>query len=496
MNNTKLSESQNTINKIVKVKIEKGNSPKDKYYFNNSFTIGRSDECSIQINDGLVSRVHVEVNFDNGKWWISDKHSSNGTFLNGNKIDRAELKNATTIQLGNNGPILLFTFEEKDVPQSGIINQSHQDPSLTKYIKHYFEEEKNEQQVGQHTKLMREAFKVVKKKQSSKYLKVIIAIAIIAVLFGAYSIYQLIKENEQKQLAETIFYDMKTLDLEIAALKENLAGSDDPTVIKALEKFDERRRQLEKNYEKLVDDLGVYNLNEEDKLIVKTARIFGECEFAIPQGFINEVKSYVKKWQSTDRYERALNRAKNNGYTQLIVNYLIRNRLPQQFFYLAMQESDFIEQRIGPPTRYGHAKGIWQFIAETGKRYGLTIGKLADQNIYDAGDDRFNLPKSTSAAARYIKDIYNTDAQASGLLVMASYNWGEHRVIDLIRRMPENPRERNFWKLLEMYRDKIPDETYNYVFYIFSAAVIGENPRLFGFNFDNPLVESVQKLSN
>ena len=494
MHNTKLSESPNTNNRVVKVKVEKGNSPKDKYYFDNSFNIGRSDECSIQINDGLVSRVHVEVNFENEKWWLIDKHSSNGTFLNGSKIDRAELKNAATIQLGDNGPILLFTFEEKE--ESVVINQSQQDPSLTKYIKHYFEESKDEQQVGTHTKLMREAFKVVKKKQSSKYIKVIIGVVIVALMFGAYSIYHLIKENEQKQLAETIFYDMKTLDLEIAALKENLSGSDDPTVVKALEKFDERRRQLEKNYEKLVDDLGVYNLNEEDKLIVKTARIFGECEFAIPQGFIDEVKSYIKKWQSTDRYERALDRAKQNGYTQLIVNYLIRNRLPQQFFYLAMQESDFIEQRIGPPTRYGHAKGIWQFIAETGKRYGLTIGKLADQNIYDAGDDRFNLPKSTSAAARYLKDIYNTDAQASGLLVMASYNWGEHRVIDLIRKMPENPRERNFWKLLEKYKDKIPTETYNYVFYIFSAAVIGENPRLFGFDFDNPLVESVQNLNN
>jgi len=34
---------------------------------------------------------------------------------------------------------------------------------------------------------------------------------------------------------------------------------------------------------------------------------------------------------------------------------------------------------------------------------------------------------------------------------------------------------------------RVPDQTYNYVFYIVSAAVIGENPRLFGFQFDNPL---------
>jgi membrane-bound lytic murein transglycosylase D len=66
----------------------------------------------------------------------------------------------------------------------------------------------------------------------------------------------------------------------------------------------------------------------------------------------------------------------------------------------------------------------------------------------------------------------------------------------LIRSLPENPRERNFWKLLEKYRDKIPGETYNYVFYIFSAAVIGENPRLFGFNFDNPLKNPIQKFKN
>jgi hypothetical protein len=86
-----------------------------------------------------------------------------------------------------------------------------------------------------------------------------------------------------------------------------------------------------------------------------------------------------------------------------------------------------------------------------------------------------------------------TDAQGSGLLVMASYNWGEDRVIRLIQSMPVNPRERNFWQLLTKYRDRIPQETYDYVFYIISAAVIGENPRLFGFDFDNPLTHLESK---
>ena len=150
-----------------------------------------------------------------------------------------------------------------------------------------------------------------------------------------------------------------------------------------------------------------------------------------------------------------------------------------------MQESDFDPFTSGPPID-GIAKGMWQFIPETGARYGLTIGPLANVRKPDPADDRQNWQKATLAATRYIKDIYSTDAQASGLLVMASYNWGERRVINLLRSMPANPKDRNFWKVLARYRGQLPKETYDYVFYIVSAAVIGENPRLFGFSFDSP----------
>jgi hypothetical protein len=98
---------------------------------------------------------------------------------------------------------------------------------------------------------------------------------------------------------------------------------------------------------------------------------------------------------------------------------------------------------------------------------------------------KFDFMAATEAGARFLKDIYNTDAQASGLLVMASYNWGPTPIKHRIRSMPENPRDRNFWNLLKYHN--IPKETYDYVFYIFSAAVIGENPNLFGFSFENPL---------
>jgi membrane-bound lytic murein transglycosylase D len=175
------------------------------------------------------------------------------------------------------------------------------------------------------------------------------------------------------------------------------------------------------------------------------------------------------------------------GYTKRIAQEFVQENLPPQFVYLAMQESDFDPFTSGPPTSMGIAKGMWQFIPETGARYGLTIGPLVNVRKPDPADDRQNWQKATRAATRYIKDIYSTDAQASGLLVMASYNWGERRVINLLRSMPANPKERNFWKVLEKHRGELPKETYEYVFYIVSAAVIGENPRLFGFSFDSPL---------
>ena len=496
MSDTKISDAFTLDAKIIKVKILKGNTSKKEYYFDNSFSIGRSENCSVQINEGIVSRFHVEVSRENNKWRIIDKQSSNGTFLNGDKIDKVEIKNTATIELGKNGPIVMFTFEnQKDsLPQGKTSSQ--ETGTVTSYIQHYFDESKSEQEMGEHTRMMREAFKVVKKKQTSKYKKLIILIGLIAVAAAAYSVYQHIKESKQKLLAENIFYDMKSLELEISSLKNKLANSGDITSQDALQRFDERHKQLENNYDKLVDELGVYNMSEENKLIIQTARIFGECELNVPKDFIDEVKSYIKKWQSSDRLSNAIQRAKVNEYSQVVVDDFVKQRMAPQFFYLALQESDFRDQIVGPETRYGIAKGIWQFIPQTAAKYGLAIGPLATVRAFDPRDDRYNFVKATAAAAKYISDIYNTDAQASGLLVVASYNWGEYNIINLIRKMPENPRDRNFWNLLEKYKDKIPKETYNYVFYIFSAAVIGENPKLFGFSFENPLKVPLQNLNN
>jgi membrane-bound lytic murein transglycosylase D len=256
-----------------------------------------------------------------------------------------------------------------------------------------------------------------------------------------------------------------------------------------IREYRKRREQLQENYNRFVTALNIYDtrLSEKNRLILRVARIFGESELSMPEGFSDEVSGYITKWQSSGRFARAIGLAKQKGYNENIAREFLRNDLPPQFFYLALQESDFNPYNSGPPTRKGIAKGMWQFIPETALKYGLKIGPLVDFQRADPGDERDHFDLATGAAARYIKDLYSTDAEASGLLVMACYNWGDDRVLPLVRSMPQNPKERNFWQFLRNFRERIPQETYDYVFYIVSAAVIGENPRLFGFDFDNPL---------
>jgi hypothetical protein len=161
--------------------------------------------------------------------------------------------------------------------------------------------------------------------------------------------------------------------------------------------------------------------------------------------------------------------------------------LPREFLYLALQESKLDPRAIGPSTRFGYPKGLWQFIPSTAEAYGLQLGPLQGDPRYDPNDERHDVAKATAAAARYLEDLYTTDAQASGLLVIAAYNMGQTRILPLIRSLPESPSERNFWQLLEKHRSRIPDETYDYVLRVVSAAVIGTDPKLFGFDAAPPL---------
>src|SRR5215469_6187295 len=457
--------------------------------FAEPFRIGRSDDCEVSIKNEYVSRVHAEVVLQHGTWCVRDLNSGNGLYFEGRRVDKAEITRPITVRLGIEGPALFFEPEDSRPPaeKSG----SSSGTILRQYVDHYFKPESGAP-VGEHTMYMRRAFAAVQTEQKRKHVQILAVVVLAAIASGVYAFYEWRQLQKQRVLAKDLFYTMKSLELDVAVLRKSVAESGNLQAIQLVQQDSKRRQEMENTYDQYLAALHVYDrkMTEQQRIMLRVARIFGECELDLPPDFEAEVNRYIKYWQHSDRLATAIRTAEQNGYTRTISQELLAQGLPPQFFYLALQESNFDPYTSGPMTRSGIAKGMWQFVPATAIKYGLRIGPLADVRRPDPNDERDHYEKATRAAALYLKDLYTTDAQASGILVMACYNWGENQVLPLVRSMPANPRERNFWRLLAHYRGRIPKETYDYVFYIFSAAVIGENPRLFGFDFDNPLADA------
>jgi membrane-bound lytic murein transglycosylase D len=497
--------------RAVVAKVLTGAGPPGEFRFTDSFIIGRTKACGLQIKDSSISRNHLKVSFDGGRWWLKDLDSGNGTFLNGQCITEMPLPDSAIIELGPNGPRLQLVLGQQEKPTTvpqvqipDLSNQTHvtayipnaqpkvlstiSKPALhseTQIMQHYFAEAESED-AGEQTMFFRRAFKRAHKNKSKKYLYAIAISLLLIVMAVSVIFFQRQKLLQLRTSAESIFYVMKSLELQIGKLEEVVLLSANPGQMSELLSKRDKVKGMEQEYDKFLKDLDFYaGVSPEDRAIMRVARTFGECEVNMPKGFFTEVKKYITLWKSSDRLPNALDRARQKGYPQLIERIFKGNNLPPQFFFLALQESNFDERAVGPATRYGNAKGMWQFISQTAQDFGMHLGPLYDLPVYDPQDDRFDSVKSTIAATKYIKGLNNTQAQSSGLLVMASYNWGEGNVVRIIDQMPPNPRERNFWRLLSM--KNIPKETYDYVFSIFSAAVICEDPKLFGFDCRCPV---------
>jgi membrane-bound lytic murein transglycosylase D len=442
-------------------------------------TIGRDASCDVSIHNDLVSRHHVKLYPDAGQWLIIDLDSGNGTFLDSVRIQQAILPRLSTLRLGSDGPRLWIE-----------VAGAQADASEEEIAAHYFGDDADHD-VGHRTMMVRRAYRRVSKEQKRRYRGIVGGAVGLLLLSVGIGIYQYLMLQKSLQIATDIFYNMKSLQVQVSSLDDFVRESGDMARLTEVNVRREELRAMETQYDQLLHELGVLGpgLSEEDRIILRVARMFGECEVNMPPGFVREVKNYIEKWKTTGRLHEALQRMHQYNLASIIRAAMLSNDLPPQFLYLALQESGFNARAVGPQTRFGIAKGIWQFIPATARHYGLRTGPLVELRRHDPKDDRFDVHRATDAAARYLRDIYYNEAQASGLLVIASYNWGPANIRKRISEMPDNPRDRNFWRLLEQH--DIPQETYDYVFYIVSAIVIGEDPALFGFDFENPLEDGL-----
>jgi hypothetical protein len=135
-----------------------------------------------------------------------------------------------------------------------------------------------------------------------------------------------------------------------------------------------------------------------------------------------------------------------------------RKGLPKDLRYIAVAESDLMLAIKSPKG----ARGVWQFMPATAKRYNLRV----DDRI----DERMHVAKSTRAALDYL--LENKQELGSWTMAAAAYNMGEGRA----KRTQQEQKLKNFYKLY------MNEETSRYIFRILAAKLLLTDPKKYGYD--------------
>ena len=189
----------------------------------------------------------------------------------------------------------------------------------------------------------------------------------------------------------------------------------------------------------------------------------------LPVRFDERVVRYLKFYRDNPR-GRSLSRAwarKAGRLAPTIRAKLARAGAPTGLVWLSMVESGHNPAIVSP----AGAVGLWQFMAGSGRDYGLTVDRWVDERMDPA--------RSTDAAIQYLSDLRQRFGNWE--LAMAAYNMGQSGLARSIRKFNTN----DFWEL-SRYEAGVPWETSLYVPKVMALAIVMANPTVFGIDTVEP----------
>ena len=182
----------------------------------------------------------------------------------------------------------------------------------------------------------------------------------------------------------------------------------------------------------------------------------------IPTLLNDRVKDFIDFFQNKADgfFTRSL--ARSQAYEGMMKQIFREKNLPEELFYLALIESGY------NPEAQSRAKalGIWQFMSQTAKRFGLKVDKWVDE--------RRDPEKSTYAAAEYLKSLH--EMFNCWYLATASYNAGEGKMLQAMKRA----KSQDFWEISK--HRYLKQETKEYVPMFLAAMIIAQDPQKYGFS--------------
>ncbi len=190
-------------------------------------------------------------------------------------------------------------------------------------------------------------------------------------------------------------------------------------------------------------------------------------DLALPIVQNEHVQREIRSFTNGERESFLEGYRRSGRYRPMILAKLEQAGLPSQLSWMPLVESWFKVRALSRAS----ALGMWQFIASTGQRYGLSRDAWVDE--------RMDPERSTDAAIAYLTELHGLFGDWPKAL--AAYNCGEARVMRLNRQRPDEYLD--FWDLYA----QLPQETRRYVPRFFAALVILEDPAAYGMNLPEPL---------
>jgi soluble lytic murein transglycosylase-like protein len=438
--------------------------------------IGRGPDNDVVIDEmTTISAHHVEIRNENGAYKIRDLNSTNGTFVNGERIGEALLRPSSSIQLGSAGPEFAFVLDNAQLvdldqtadgsalpalePAAVPIARPHEEllsDAVTRARK------ARRTGVGDQTiRIMREML-IAAMRRTHRGFKVAILMLVAALAasttFGLWKIERLKKEKRD--------IDSEIANIEARFRQNVLSENQTDLLADRLDRYEDQARALQ------TSPLYRFQLPQPEDPVERSIRTlmaeFGAETYSVPPEFLEQVKRFIEHYQGPDRPHiiAALGGSRQDVATMRRI--LGEAHLPPDLAYMAVVESAVTN---GQKSEAG-AAGMWQLTAPTAKAYGLTVDRVLDE--------RLDVRKSTVAACKVLRElILDFGTGSSVMLALAAYNSGSTKVKQGIRKVVDPIKQRNFWYLYRVHA--LPTETREYVPKVIAAMIIARDPRQFGF---------------